>query len=101
MPRYRRATRQFPATASRSGFRELTLRNKITAESFAYQYRQLRNIKGERGFNYPDINRYFCDLALTAMDADAKDDTAFKLGTEFVRLAGIYTPTINGVELFR
>ena len=80
--------------------RELTLQNKVCAESFAYQYKQLRNIKGERGFNYPDINRYFCQLALNQIDGEPTDDTNYKLGNEFVQLAGEYTPVINGVELF-
>lgn len=81
--------------------RELTLRNKVCAESFDYQYKLLKKIKGERGFNYPDINRYFCQLALNQMDGTPEDDTNYKLGNEFVQLAGEYTPVIHGVELFR
>ncbi|MDB5656122.1 MAG: hypothetical protein JWQ94_3735 [Tardiphaga sp.] len=81
--------------------RELTLRNKVTAESLEYQYRALRGIKGERGFNYPDINRYFCELSLMAIDGDEKDSTFFDKATEFVHLARDYTPVIHGVELFR
>lgn len=81
--------------------RPLTLQNKVIAESFDYQYRQLKKIKGERGFNYPDINRYFCQLMLNQIDGEPTDDTNYKLGNEFVQLAGEYTPVIHGVELFR
>lgn len=81
--------------------RPLTLRNKRTAEWFAWHYGELRKISGERGFNYPDINRHFCGLALQAMDGDEKDTTPYDQASEFVRQARDYKPVIQGVSLFR
>ncbi len=50
-------------------FRPLTLKNKRIVETFDIYYNRLREIDGEAGFNYPDISRYFSQLALDAIDA--------------------------------
>jgi hypothetical protein len=81
--------------------RPLTLRNKRTIEYFDYYYRQLSKLRGERGFNYPDISRHFSQLALNAMDGDEKDDAPFEAAREFVRRARDYEPMIDGIHLFR
>lgn len=81
--------------------RPLTLRNKVTVESFAYYYKELSRIRGERGFNYPDISRLFCDLALQAMDGAEKDEKPYDKAQAFVRDARDYKPIIQGINLFR
>lgn len=81
--------------------RSLTLRNKTTAEYFDFYYRELSKLRGERGFNYPDISRYFSSLALAAMDGDKDDKATFELAQDFVRQARDYTPVIQGISLFR
>jgi hypothetical protein len=81
--------------------RPLTLRNKVTAESFEYYYKDLRKLRGERGFNYPDINRLFCDLALQAMDGPENDKEPYDKAQAFVRDARDYKPKIQGIHLFR
>ena len=80
--------------------RPLNLRNKVTAESFDYLYRQLKTIRGERGFNYPDIHRYFADLCRRAMDGKEDDTTAMDAANDFVRQARDYKPVIDGIHLF-
>jgi len=82
-------------------FRPLTLRNKAIVESFDWHYMELRKIRGERGFNYPDINRYFCDLAREAIDDEANTGAAAEKVRGFVRAAREYQPVIDGVHLFR
>jgi hypothetical protein len=84
-----------------SRLRPLTLRNKATAEYFDWCYKQLRTIKGERGFNYPDISRYFCDLALNAMDGDKDDKGPFDAAVDFLHRAKDREAVIAGVSLFR
>lgn len=79
--------------------RPLTLRNKRIAENFDYYYNSLREIDGERGFNYPDIHRYFSQLALDAIDAD-DHEKMFDQAQAFVMAARDHTPTIDGVSLF-
>jgi hypothetical protein len=81
--------------------RPLTLRNKRTIEYFAYYYRELNKIRGERGFNFPDISRHFSGLALRAMDGAEDDKDPFDEAREFVRQAHEYIPEIQGVQLFR
>lgn len=81
--------------------RPLTLRNKRTIEWFAYYYRRLRDINGERGFNYPDISRHFNKLVLRAIDGAEDDKAPFDEATEFVSKARDYAPVIQGVPLFR
>lgn len=81
--------------------RPLTLRNKRIIEYFDYYYRQLSLLRGERGFNYPDISRHFSSLALQAIDGDEKDRTPIDAAVEFVQQARDYTQTIQGVALFR
>jgi hypothetical protein len=81
--------------------RPLTLRNKATIEWFDWHYRELRKIRGERGFNYPDISRYFANLSLDAMDGAEDDKTAFDAASNFVREAQDHKPVIGGVQLFR
>lgn len=82
------------------GFRPLTLKSKNIVETFDIYYKRLRDIDGEAGFNYPDINRYFSQLVLDAIDAG---DTAkfHELAQEFVRDARDYKNPIQGVSLFR
>jgi hypothetical protein len=80
--------------------RPFNLRNKVTAESFEYLYRQLKTIRGERGFNYPDISRYFADLCCEAMDGEEDDTSAMDAASDFVRRARDYQPVIDGVDLF-
>lgn len=82
-------------------FRPLTIRNKCTAETFDYYYKELGKLSGEAGFNYPDISRHFNQLALDAMDGDVKDRAPYEKAQEFVRDAGDYKPVIQGVSLFR
>jgi hypothetical protein len=81
--------------------RPLNLRNKVTADSFEYYYKELRKLRGERGFNYPDISRLFCDLALQAMDGPEDDKEPYDKAQSFVRDARDYKPKIQGVHLFR
>jgi hypothetical protein len=81
--------------------RPFNLRNKVTAESFDYSYRLLKTIRGEGGFNYPDIHRYFADLCREAMDGKEDDRTAMDAANEFVRKARDYEPVIDGIDLFR
>lgn len=81
--------------------RPLTLRNKRTIEWFDYYYRELSKINGERGFNYPDISRYFSNQALRAMDGAEDDKAPFDEVHEFVKQARDYAPVIQGVQLFR
>jgi hypothetical protein len=81
--------------------RPLTLRNKRIGEWFDFYYRELGRINGERGFNYPDINRHFNELALRAIDGADEDKEPYEQATEFVRMARDYTPVIQGVPLFR
>lgn len=80
--------------------RPLTIPNKRTAESIRDWYNYLRRIDGNDGFNYPDINRYFCRLALQAMDGEGAADAYTKART-FVEMARCYAPEIDGVRLFR
>lgn len=81
--------------------RPLTLRNKATIETFDFYYNELSKMRGERGFNYPDISRLFCDLALQAMDGDKDDTEPYDKVQEFVRDARDYKPIIQGIHLFR
>lgn len=81
--------------------RPLTLRNKVTVESFDYYYRELKTIRGHRDFNYPDISRLFCDLALQAMDGPEDDKEPYDKAQAFLRDARDYKPKIQGVHLFR
>lgn len=81
--------------------RPLTLRNKRITEWFAWHYRDLRKIRGERGFNYPDISRHFAALALRAIDGPEDDKAPFDEAQEFIRQARDYVPQIQGVPLFR
>jgi hypothetical protein len=81
--------------------RPLTLRNKATVETFEWYYQELRKIRGERGFNYPDINRLFCSLALEAMDGPEDNKAPYEQVQEFLREARDYKPEIQGVQLFR
>jgi hypothetical protein len=81
--------------------RPLTLRNKVTAESFDYYYKELRTLRGERGFNYPDISRLFCGLALQAMDGPEDNKVPYDKAAAFVREARDYKPMIQGIHLFR
>ena len=94
------------ATISTSGrlldrLRPLTLRNKGTIETFEWYYKELKKIRGERGFNYPDINRLFCDLSLEAMDGPEDNKEPFEKAQAFLRAAQDYKPVIQGVCLFR
>jgi hypothetical protein len=81
--------------------RPLTLRNKATVECFDWYYKELRSIRGERGFNYPDISRLFCDLALQAIDGAEDDREPYDKAQAFVRDARDYKPKIQGIHLFR
>lgn len=81
-------------------FRPLTLRNKRIAETFDIYEKRLRDIDGETGFNYPDIHRHFCRLALEAIDG--KDEKPpHELAQKFILAARNHTPVIQGVRLFR
>ena len=81
-------------------FRPLTLRNKAIIESVDFYYKSLREIDGERGFNYPDISRYFAQVARDAIDGEDREDM-LKPASDFVRAARDYTKVIDGVRLFR
>jgi hypothetical protein len=81
--------------------RPLTLRNKATIEYFEWWYKQLSSVRGERGFNYPDISRHFSNLCLAAMDGDKEDKTPFDAARQFVTDASEYKTVIQGVNLFR
>lgn len=81
--------------------RPLTLRNKATIETFEYYYKELGKIRGERGFNYPDINSLFCGLALQAMDGKEDDTEPYDKAQAFVRDARDYKQEIQGIQLFR
>ena len=82
-------------------FRPLTLKNKRITETFNIYYKRLGEIDGQAGFNYPDINRYFSQLALHAIDATDDGKEFYDKGNEFVSAARDYTPVIDGVNLFR
>lgn len=81
--------------------RPLTLRNKSAVEYFDHYYKKLSELRGERGFNYPDISRHFADLALKAIDGDKDDRAPFDAAIDFFQKARDLTPTIQGVQLFR
>ncbi len=81
--------------------RPLTLRNKRTIEYFDHYYKKLGEIRGERGFNYPDISRHFSQLALDAMDGPEDNKAPFDAAADFFQQARDYTPVIQGVHLFR
>jgi hypothetical protein len=81
--------------------RPLTLRNKVTVETFEYYYKELSKLRGERGFNYPDISRLFCGLALQAIDGAEDDRRPYDNAQAFVRDARDYKPVIQGIHLFR
>jgi hypothetical protein len=80
--------------------RPLTLRNKVIVESMKYMYRELKSIRGESGFNYPDISEHFNELARNAIDSM---DTGpyMDAANSFVQEAQKYTPIIQGINLFR
>jgi hypothetical protein len=78
--------------------RPLTLINKSTIDYF---YKELRKIKGECGFNYPDIHRYFCALALRQIDEKLEDGSIYNKARDFITGAYEYKPVIDGVSLFR
>jgi hypothetical protein len=81
--------------------RPFTLRNKVTAESFEFYYKELSKLRGECGFNYPDIHCLFCNLALQAMDGPEDNKKPYDKAQTFVREARDYKPVIQGVHLFR
>lgn len=81
--------------------RPLTLRNKRTIEWFDWHYSQLRKMRGEVGFNYPDINRHFNNLTLRAIDGPENDKTPYNEAQEFIKEARNYVAVIQGVPLFR
>lgn len=81
-------------------FRPLTLRNKRIAETMDYYYDSLKEIDGERGFNYPDISRHFCKMTLDAIDG-SDHEKMFEGAQSFVRRARDYERVIDGVRLFR
>ena len=81
--------------------RPLTIRNKTIAESMEGWYKELKDIPGNAGFNYPDINNYFTYLALMAMDDAEKEQESFKIAKEFIEQARDYKKTIHGIDLFR
>lgn len=81
--------------------RPLTLRNKRAVEWFDWHYKELSKIRGERGFNYPDISQLFSRFALRAMDGSEDDKAPFEEAQDFIRQARDYTPVIQGVQLFR
>jgi len=80
--------------------RPLTLQNKAIIESFDYRYNSLRKLRGERGFNWPDINQYFCKLALRQIDEMPTDRSILDKASDFCRRAAEYQPIIDGVHLF-
>ncbi len=83
-----------------SRFRPLTLRNKAIVDTFDILYDRLRGIDGEAGFNYPDISRYFSQLALDAIDNEGSQEP-FDKANKFISEARRYTAVIDGVALFR
>lgn len=83
-------------------FRPLTLRNKRIVETFDAYYNRLHEIDGNAGFNYPDISRYFSQLALDAIDADEEGSKQFyDKAQQFAVEARDYKAVIQGVSLFR
>lgn len=81
--------------------RPLTLENKATIEFFDYWYKELRHIRGQSGFNYPDISSYFSDLAIKQIDEGPLDRSITDKGPNFVRAAREYLRVIDGIHLFR
>lgn len=81
-------------------FRPLTLRNKSIVESFAIYYSRLSEIDGNAGFNFPDISRYFADLAREAIDSE-DNKAMYDKAQQFERDARDYKPMIQGIRLFR
>lgn len=98
------STGMFATSGYRLGerLRPLTLRNKRIAEYSDYYYKELKELKGEGGFNYPDIHRYFSQVTRDAIDSDDENVRAIqgKLPA-FVEAASKYQPIIDGVSLFR
>ena len=66
-------------------FRQLTLKNKSIMESFQYYHKQLENIPGNQGFNYPRISTYFEELSRKAIDGEPEE--AFEEARTFLREA--------------
>lgn len=91
------------ATSGRlfEGLRPLTLRNKRAAEWFEWHYDELRKVRGEGGFNWPDINRHFDWLTLRAIDGPETDQAPYDEARAFIQEARDYKPVIQGVHLFR
>ncbi len=82
-------------------FRPLTLRSKRIVDTFDIYYNRLHEIDGNAGFNYPDISRYFSQLALDAIDGDDTSRAPYDKASEFTRDARDYKPVIQGIRLFR
>ena len=77
------------------------MQNKRIVEHFDAIYDRLREIDGNAGFNYPDINRYFCDLALQAMDQTGDSKEPYDKAAQFVQEARDHKSEIDGIRLFR
>jgi len=83
-------------------FRPLSLRNKVVIETLDTYYNRIRDLDGSAGFNFPDIHRYFSEVALEGIDGDdAALGAAYDKAQTFVRAARDYQKTIDGVRLFR
>lgn len=80
-------------------FRQPTLANKAIMESIQYYYKQLENIPGNQGFNYPRISTYFEELSRKAIDGEPKQ--AFTDARTFLNEAAEHKPLIHGIHLFR
>lgn len=90
--------------------RPLTLKSKRYAESIAYSYKRLRELPGSNSLNWPDINRYFSELCLLAIDNakpkyhEGEINEYLLKAEDFVMKAKEQienVSSVNGVSLFR
>ena len=83
-------------------FRPLTLRNKTIAEAFHSYYKELYQIDGSNGFNFPVIKWYFNQLAISTMDgSEGNERKCYEQAAAFVKQAKAHRKTIQGISLFR
>jgi hypothetical protein len=83
-------------------FREATPMNAAITEQFAGLYKELYNLSGNAGFNYPTIHSYFSDLARVAIDDHDSWHACVARARWFVEEArAISTLTVAGFPLFR
>jgi hypothetical protein len=81
-------------------FRPLTLQNKRIVENLETYYKRLYDIDGSAGFNFPDISRWFSQVALDAID-NSDEAGAYERAQAFIRDARDHKAELHGIRLFR